>query len=388
MPKNDAHHSSPAGKGPRPAFPASEQSRVKVGVLGCTGRVGQQFVRLLEGHPFFELVAPAASERSSGKPYGAAATWVLEGEVPPSARALEVLETDIDRLMATGARVFFSALPAPVAGPIEAALREKGCFIFTNASAHRTDDDVPILVPEVNPDHLSLASSQAARLGGAIVAGPNCATAGLVMALKPLEACGLRRVSVTTFQAVSGAGRRGLSALDIGGNVIPLIRNEEEKIGRETGKILGRAERGAVTPLPLEIFASCCRVPVRDGHLLSVEAEFRDIPDPSLVLSAINGFRGLSQELGLPTAPDKPLVLRPEEDRPQPVLDALAGSPERARGMTVSLGRPRFRGRVLNIFVLAHNTIRGAAGTCLLNAELAFAEGLISIPGRRTERAQ
>ncbi len=388
MSKNDVYHAPPASKGARPALAAPEQPRIKVGVLGCTGLAGQQFIRLLEGHPYFELVAPAASQRSAGKAYGEAVSWVLDSDVPPSARPLEVLETNIDRLLGTGARVFFSALPAPAAGSLEAVLREKGCFVFTNASAHRTDEDVPILVPEVNPEHLSLATSQSSRWGGAIVAGPNCATAGLVMSLKPLESRGLRRVSVTTFQAVSGAGRRGLAALDIGGNVIPFIRNEEEKIGSETRKILGRAERGTVVPLPLDISASCCRVPVRDGHLLSVEVEFREVPDRDLILSDIGGFRGLPQELSLPTAPKRPLVLRAEEDRPQPVLDAWAGSPERARGMAVTVGRLRFRGLALSFFALAHNTVRGAAGTCLLNAEMAFAEGLISAPEHRKGRAQ
>ncbi len=382
MRKNAISKDTTDGPDRRRASRLPARPQIKVGLLGCTGIVGQQFVRLLEGHPFFKLVAPSASPRNAGEPYGEVVSWVLDGDVPRSARPLKVLETDIARLLATGTRVFFSALPAPIAGPLETLLRENGCFVFTNASAHRADEDVPVLVPEINPEHLSLASTQASRWQGAVVAGPNCATAGLVMALKPLEGFGLGRVSVTTFQAVSGAGRRGLAALDIAGNVIPFIRNEEEKIGRETRKILGRVERGTVTPLPLEIAASCCRVPVREGHLLSIEAEFRDVPDPDQVLSSLAEFRGRPQKMGLPTAPERPVILRAEEDRPQPVLDAWAGSPERARGMAVTVGRPRFRGRVVSFFALVHNTIRGAAGTCLLNAELAFAQGLISGPGR------
>jgi aspartate-semialdehyde dehydrogenase len=382
MRKNAISKDTTDGPGRRRASRFPARPRIKVGILGCTGIVGQQFVRLLEGHPFFKLVAPSASPRSAGEPYGEVVSWVLDGDVPRSARPLEVLETDIARLLATGARIFFSALPAPIAGPLEKLLRENGCFVFTNASAHRADEDVPILVPEINPEHMSLALTQASRWGGAIVAGPNCATAGLVTTLKPLEEFGLNRVSVTTFQAISGAGRRGLAALDIAGNVIPFIRNEEEKIGRETRKILGRAEQGAVAPLPLEITASCCRVPVREGHLMSIEVEFHEKPDTDRVLSSLNGFRSRPQELGLPTAPERPIILRTEEDRPQPILDAWAGSPERARGMAVTVGRPRFLGRSLQIFALVHNTVRGAAGTCLLNAELAFAERLMPRPGR------
>jgi aspartate-semialdehyde dehydrogenase len=355
-----------------------DDARIRAGVLGCTGIVGQQFVRLLDGHPRFQIAALAASSKSAGKPYEAATAWAVDGEMPAASRSAKVIEAGIDALLGTGASVFFSALPAAQAGPIESELRERGAAVFSNASSHRTDADVPILVPEIDAEHLGLARDQASRFdGGFIVAGPNCSTSGLAMVLKPLAAFGLKRVFVTTFQSISGAGRRGLAAMDIAGNVIPFIRNEEEKMAQETRKILGSIEGGSIEPFPLEIRATCCRVPVREGHLLSIEAEFDAVPEAEAVLAALVGFRAIPQALGLPTAPERPIILRSEEDRPQPILDVRAGTPERARGMAVTVGRPRFKGISLSLIALVHNTIRGAAGTCLLNAELADAEGLI-----------
>ncbi len=346
----------------------TDDSKIKAAVVGCTGIVGQRFVRLLDGHPDFELAAVAASSRSAGKAYGEAMSWAIEGDVPDRIRAMKVIAAEPEALAGTGATVLFSALPAAVAGPLEAELRGRGFAVFSNASAHRQDPDVPILVAEVNPEHLDLARVQSARHGGFIVAGPNCSTSGLVMVLKPLGAFGPKRVSVTTFQSISGAGRRGLAAMDIAGNVIPFIRGEEEKIESETHKILS---------LALDLRANCCRVPVREGHLLSVEVEFERVPEMESVLAALAGFRSTPQTLGLPTAPGRPLILRAEADRPQPALDALAGVPARAAGMAVSVGRPRFKSSTLRLFALVHNTIRGAAGGCVLNAELALAEGIL-----------
>jgi len=351
---------------------------IPVGVLGCTGIVGQQFVRMLEKHPYFDLALLAASSRSAGKKYGEAQPWVVDGEIPHAARDGKIVDAGIEPLAASGVRVFFSALPPSAAGPIESELRERGCFVFSNASSHRKDDDVPILIPEVNPGHIAMAERQATLHRGFIIAGSNCSTSGLVMALKPLESFGLQSVSVTTFQSMSGAGRRGIAALDIAGNVIPFIRSEEEKMERETRKILGTLEKAGIRPCDLGVRASCCRVPVREGHLLSIDAEFGEAPDAEAVREAIARFRGVPQQLALPTAPVSPVILRTEEDRPQPQLDVRAGSPARARGMAVSVGRLRFKGRRLSLFALVHNTIRGAAGTCLLNAELAVAKSLIS----------
>jgi aspartate-semialdehyde dehydrogenase len=354
-----------------------QKEHIKAAVIGCTGIVGQRFVRLLDGHPEIELAAVAASPKSAGKTFGRAMSWAIEGEVPDRAKTMKIVEAEPEALAGTGATIFFSAVPPAVAAPLEADLRARGFAVFSNASAHRTDPDVPILIAEVNPGHLDLARAQAARHGGFIVAGPNCSTSGLAMLLKPLTAFGPKRVSVTTFQSISGAGRRGLAAMDIAGNVIPLIRNEEEKIESETRKILGGRAQESVEPLDLEIRASCCRVPVREGHLLSVEVEFGTPPEPEAVMAALAGFRGSARLIGLPTAPEHPIILREEADRPQPALDAFAGTPARAAGMAVSLGRLRFRGPSLRLFALVHNTIRGAAGGCVLNAELALAEGII-----------
>jgi|WetSurMetagenome_2_1015567.scaffolds.fasta_scaffold189023_1 aspartate-semialdehyde dehydrogenase len=352
-------------------------ARVRAAVIGCTGIVGQQFLRLLDGHPSIELGALAASSKSAGKAYADAMAWAVEGDVPDQARTMKVIEAHPEALAASGATIFFSALPASLAGPIETDLRGRGFAVFSNASAHRTDPKVPILVPEINAGHLDLARDQAARYGGFIVAGPNCSTSGLVMVLKPLAAFGPKRVSVTTFQSISGAGRRGLAAMDIAGNVIPFIRNEEEKMESETRKILGNLDGGEIKLFASDIRASCCRVPVREGHLLSIEVEFGTAPEPESVRAALTGFRGMPQILGLPTAPERPLLLRTEEDRPQPALDLQAGFPERARGMAVSVGRLRFKGSSLRLFALVHNTVRGAAGGCVLSAELALAEGII-----------
>lgn len=351
-------------------------NRVPVAVLGSTGLVGQQFVRMLEDHPYFELVALAASSRSAGKSYAEAASWLAGGEVPSGARRLTVIEGARPAVLGAGARVVFSALPRAAAEPLEAELRSAGCFVFSNAASHRLDPDVPLLVAEVNASHLDLARSQVARHGGAIVTNSNCSTSGLALALGPLRPLGLAAATVTTFQAISGAGRRGLASLEILGNVIPFIRDEEPKMLRETQKILGRVDDGRVRPSGLEVEATCCRVPVRDGHLLSLRLELETQVTADEVREAYEAFRGLPQEMGLPSAPARPVLVRLEDDRPQPALDSLMGSPWRARGMAVTVGRIRASGRTLRLVALVHNTIRGAAGSCLLNAELAYRQGL------------
>jgi aspartate-semialdehyde dehydrogenase len=361
--------------------------KINVAVLGCTGLVGQQFVRLLGGHPFFALRCLTASARSAGKPYGEVAA------APGPAAALTVRENTAAAVVASGARVVFSALPAAAAGPLEAELRRLGVRVFSNASAHRLERSVPLLIPEVNPGHLELARRQLERFPGFIVTNPNCVVSGLAIALRPLMALGLRAVTVTTFQAVSGGGRRGVAAWDILGNVVPYIANEEEKVGRETRKILGRLAADRVTPSRMEVFPACSRVPVKDGHLQSVCAEFSRTVAVDEVAAALAGFQAEPQRLKLPTAPASPIVVRGEIDRPQPLLDAGAGAPGpagagwdgpvaagrdgRAAGMAVSVGRLRRQGQRVGFFLLLHNTVRGAAGGSLLNAELAAARGLI-----------
>lgn len=350
--------------------------KIKVALLGCTGLVGQQFVRMLDGHPYFELAALTASPRSAGKTYGQAVSWSVSGDLPEFVRDRDILPTSIGSIMDSGARLAFCALPSSTARTIEPELRTRGMFVFSNASSRRLDPEVPLLVPEINPDHLALARRQAFEFGGAIITNSNCTTSGLVMVLKPLEALGLESVTVSTYQAISGAGRRGLAAMDITANIIPFIRDEEQKMSDESKKILGRNEGGTILPSGLAVNASCCRVPVRDGHFLSLRLDFSGDRDIEEIEAALSSFQGLPQEWGLPSAPERPVIVRPEEDRPQPVLDALAGAPVRARGMAVSVGRIRKCGRSVNAAAVVHNTIRGAAGGCLLNAETAFRQGL------------
>jgi aspartate-semialdehyde dehydrogenase len=352
-------------------------NRIRAAVLGCTGLVGQQFVRMLDGHPDFETVALTASERSAGKPYGAAAGWRLGEDVPAAAAGLAILPTSPDSVLNGGAEVAFSALPAEAADRLEPELRRHGLFIFSNASSRRRDPDVPVLVPEINPAHLALAERQTRSYGGAIVANSNCSTAGLVLVLAPLLGLGLESVTVMTCQAVSGAGRRGVAAMEISANVIPYIRNEEEKVSREPRKILGTLGPEGIRDLDIEVNAACCRVPVREGHLLGLRLDFGAPVEVEAVKEALSRFTGLPQELALPTAPGSPILVREEDDRPQPALDAWAGRPDRARGMAVTVGRVRGTGRSINCFALVHNTVRGAAGTCILTAELALRQGLL-----------
>lgn len=341
--------------------------RIRVAILGCTGLVGQQFVRLLEDHPFFKISGLTASARSAGK---------------ETIAGLPVLETTVAGVMQSGARVVFSALPATIAAGLEAELRRQGLFVFSNASSHRLDPRVPLLIPEVNPEHLALVQAQLREFPGFIVANPNCVVAGLAMALKPLMPFSPQAATVTTFQAVSGGGRRGVASWDILGNVIPFIANEEEKIVLETGKILGDWTGAGIHANGLELYPSCCRVPVREGHLQSVSVEFRQPPDSDALRQAFAAFSPEAQRLGLPTAPLRPILLREEEDRPQPALDVMPGEPERTAGMAVSVGRLRTQGRRCSFFLLVNNTVRGAAGGSVLNAELAFRKHLLPGGGR------
>jgi len=359
------------------------KASMPVAVLGATGMVGQQFVRMLAGHPYFDLVLLAGSKNSVGREYRRAVTWAMREALAPSAADLIVAEASTTALEASGARVVFSALPKE-ASVVEDALRRKGFFVFTNNSRHRQDEDVPILIPEINPQCLTLLAGKKKKYGGFISAGSNCTTAGLVMVLKPLLDLGLAAVDLTTFQAVSGAGRSGLPALDIMNNVIPHIVGEEEKIARETNKILASQLSSPDPGFNLPCRASCARVPVLEGHLESLLLEFRQPVSFRLIHERLVGFNSLPQALNLPSAPKQPLLVNDLPDRPQPLLDAWAGFPARAAGMAVSVGRIRVDGRHARLFLLVHNTVRGAAGNCLLAAELAFREGLLSQNGSLT----
>jgi aspartate-semialdehyde dehydrogenase len=345
--------------------------RIEVGVLGATGMVGQQFIQQLSGHPWFELTWLAASERSEGKRYADAAPWRLETEVPDGIGERTVASCT----PGVGPRLVFSALDASVAGELEQAFADAGHVVLSNARNHRMDPMVPLLVPEVNADHLTLLRAQAKRRGGkgAIVTNPNCSTVVLSMALAPLRPFGLRACLVSTMQAVSGAGYPGVPSLDVLGNVIPFISGEEEKMETETRKILGTLSGEAVEPHPVRVSAHTNRVAVVDGHTETVSVALDDKPGLAGLRAAIDGFAGAPQRLGLPSAPERPLLYLDQPNRPQPRFDASRG-----RGMTVSVGRLRPCAVLDWKFVaLGHNTVRGAAGASVLNAELMQAEGLL-----------
>jgi aspartate-semialdehyde dehydrogenase len=346
-------------------------ARIDVGVLGATGTVGQQFVRLLERHPWFDATWLAGSERSAGRPYRDAASWKLSTPMPEAA-ARRIVEQPTP---GKGPKLVFSALDAAVAGDLERAFAEAGHIVVSNARNYRMDPHVPLLVPEINADHLGILDAQRAAHGwsGAIVTNPNCSTVFLAMALAPLRALGLTRTIVTTLQAVSGAGYPGVPSLDILGNVVPFIGGEEAKLESEPQKILGTLQDGRVAPHAVKVSAHTTRVPVIDGHTEMISVDFEREVSADEIRQAFAAFRGVPQERQLPSAPAQPLVYLEEENRPQPRLDV-----ERDNGMTVFLGRLRPCAVLQHKFVaLGHNTVRGAAGAALLNAELMKDGGLL-----------
>lgn len=354
--------------------------KIPVGILGATGMVGQWFARCLEDHPWFEIGALSASERSAGRRYGELVRWNADGEMPVSVRRMPVHPVDPEVFSDLGVRVLFSALPADRALVSERLLAGKGFRVFSNAAAYRMDPLTPILIPEVNAGHLRLVERQPAwkDSGGFIVTNANCTTCGLVVALRPLQdRFGIRSVVMSSYQALSGAGYPGVASLDISGNVLPHITREEEKVEQETRKILGSLGPGrAVRPAAFEVVASCCRVAVRYGHLETVLVGLGKDFDEGRAREAFREFRWEFSGR-LPTAPRRPVIVRDEPDRPQPRLDCDAGSPGRARGMAVTVGRLRKAGRRLRFYLLSHNTVRGAAGASVLNAEYAKKLGYI-----------
>jgi aspartate-semialdehyde dehydrogenase len=345
-------------------------SKYRVGILGATGMVGQRFIQLLADHPQFEVTAVAASDRSQGKTYGEACTWRLSGELPARVRAMPVqppappLDCDL----------VFSSLPGEIARETESNFAAAGFPVISNSSAFRMDEDVPLLIPEINHQHLGLLEQQRERYanGGFIVTNPNCSTIMLALALAPLQASfGIEATVATTLQALSGAGYPGVASLDILDNVLPYIGGEEEKIETETTKILGRFTSARITPAPMAVSAQCHRVNVMDGHMAAVRVKLARKVTLDEVRDSLASFRSLPQELGLHSAPAIPIVVRDEPDRPQPKLDRDAGN-----GMTITVGRLK-PDTVLDyrFVVLSHNTIRGAAGAAILNAELLIALG-------------
>jgi len=347
------------------------QTRIEVGILGATGMVGQHFVKFLQGHPWFDLKWLGASDRSAGKLYREATAWRLAGEMPESAAAMLVE----DSKPGNAPRLLFSAMDASVATEIERAFAQAGHIVVSNSKNHRMEPDVPLLVPEINSDHLKLVPGQQRRRGwkGQIVTNPNCSTIVLTMALGPLKPFGITRVIATTLQAISGAGYPGVPSMDINANVIPFIGGEEEKMQQETQKILGDFRGDHIDPLHARVSAHCNRVPVVDGHTVTVSVEFSEKPTEDELRHAIATFSSVPQQRQLPSAPPHPVIYMEEKDRPQPRRDA-----EREHGMAAFVGRLRPCPALDYKFVaLAHNTVRGAAGAAVLNAELMQSEGML-----------
>jgi len=347
-------------------------TKIPVGILGATGVVGQRFIQMLERHPWFEVAWLAASDRSEGKSYAEAARWRLKTPIPTAVAAMRVSPAIPD-----GApRVIFAALDAGIAAELEPRFAQAGCAVVSNSSALRMQQDVPLVIPEVNADHIKLIDGQTWRKqsGGYVITNPNCSAIGLVLALAPLEQrFGLETVMAVTMQAVSGAGYPGVASLDILGNVIPYIAKEEEKMEEETRKLLGQMNGTKVVPATFAMSAQCNRVAVEDGHTESVSVRLNRKAKPEEMIAAWTSFRAEPQELELPSAPKDPVVYFGAPDRPQPRFDIDLGA-----GMTTSVGRLRPCG-VLDwkFTVLSHNTIRGAAGAAVLNAELLKAKGYL-----------
>ena len=338
---------------------------VKVGILGATGMVGQRFATLLESHPTFRVTELVASERSAGKRYADAAEWVLDQPMPKALRDVRIKQAHDD----LDCDLVFSAVPGGKAGAIETSLAERGIHVFSNARDHRWDADVPLLLPEVNADHLALVDRQ--KTPGKIVTNGNCSTIVMVMSLKPLhDVFKLRRASIATYQAVSGAGYPGVPSLNVLGNVVPHIGGEEDKVEREAKKFLGRLAPEGVHLAEMGLSATCVRVPVMEGHTVAVHAEFESRPSPEEAAEVLREFQGPPQKLKLPTAPERPVHVSDDPNRPQPRKDVYT-----ERGMSVTVGRlrpdPVFH---LKWVVTGSNTIRGAAGSNILGAELFVAE--------------
>ncbi len=345
--------------------------RIPVAILGATGSVGQRFIQLLENHPWFEVAELVASDRSTGKAYSEATEWRLDADMPASIRGTVVKDYSEDLT----SPIAFSALPGEVAGEIEQRLAKAGHAVLSNSSTHRMEPDVPLMIAEVNPEATVAIKTQQSNRGwsGYIVTNGNCSAIHLVLTLKPLhDAFGLDAVMVTTMQAVSGAGYPGVPSLDMIDNVVPFISTEEEKMAEEARKFLGTWD-GAFQPADFVLSASCNRVPVRDGHTEAVSIRFRNAASVDEVTEALASFRGRPQDLNLPSAPARPIVVRSERNRPQPALDR-----DCEKGMASVVGRIR-ECPILGVkyTLLGHNTVRGAAGASILNAELLKVDGLL-----------
>jgi len=338
------------------------QDKIPVVILGATGCVGQKFIQALAVHPWFSIAALCASERSAGKNYGEAVNWLMPKPIPSHIANMKIQTC----MPSMGRCIAFSGLDSSVAGEIESTFAQEGFTVVSNARNHRMHPSVPLVVGEVNPDHLDLVKGQKFPNGGILVTNPNCSVIGITLALKPLMQFGLESVHVVTLQAVSGAGYPGVASLDIVDNVIPFISGEEEKVETEPLKILGNLIDGTIQQASLKISAQCNRVPVTDGHMACISVKFRHKPNPDDLIHAWESFRGEPQKLNLPTAPEKPIHYSTGLNHPQPKLHRHAD-----KEMAVTIGRLR----PCSLFdykfaILSHNTMRGAVGSALLNAEL------------------
>jgi aspartate-semialdehyde dehydrogenase len=356
---------------------AEKSQKIPVAILGATGAVGQRFVQLLADHPWFEITALAGSVRSAGHPFAQVANWVVPGDPPAwvGEMVVQPLEPELP------ARIVFSALPGSVAREVEPAFARAGYAVCSNASAYREAPGIPLLIPEVNADHVAMIESQRAERGwpGLLVTSPNCTVTGMVMPLKPLHgAFGLRRVFAVSMQAISGAGYPGVASLDILGNVVPYIGGEEEKIEHEARLLLGHMEAsadGSIRRVEADVVVSAQanRVPVLDGHTICLSLGFEEPPAVEAAIEALAGFRGAEVVRKLPSAPDRPIVVRSEPNRPQPRRDLEAEG-----GMAVTVGRVRPCPLLdLRLVSVSHNTLRGAASGSILNAELLVASGYV-----------
>ena len=345
---------------------------IPVAILGATGSVGQRFVSLLDNHPWFKVVALAASDRTVGQPYGNACRWILSEAMPEWAREMMIVPAEPG---AIDSRIVFSALPADLARELEPQFAKAGFNVCSNAASYRRDEDVPLLLPEVNADHINLVRQQRKNRGwsGSILTNPNCTSTGLTVALKALQdAFGLEKVFIVSLQALSGAGYPGVASLDIADNVIPFISGEEEKVEWEPRKMLGKLVNNKIVLAETKISAHTNRVAVIDGHTVCVSVELSSYASPEQAIQALHSYQASSEVQALPSSPKPDILVRNENDRPQPRLDRLAG-----KGMTTVVGRvrqdPLFH---IKFVVLSHNTVRGAAGGSIFNAELLMREGV------------
>ena len=347
--------------------------KVPVAILGASGMVGSRFIAALHDHPWFELRMMCGSERSVGKTLREASVAARDMDLPGEVLDMTFGPPDPAAMAREGVRAVFSSIPAEAAGPLETRIAQSGMAVFSNARSHRMDPTVPILIPEVNPSHLGVLGEAADVAGGGfIVCNSNCTTSGLVVPLAAIQRWGVEEVVVASYQALSGAGYPGPAAISILGNVLPFIKNEEEKLRAESKKVMGSLKDHELVPAPFSVFATCIRVNTAHGHVLAIQLKLREEVDAEELARAMRKFTGVPQQLGLPTAPAWPIEVRPEPDRPQPRLDANAGG-GRAAGMAVSVGRIRVEGDRVRVVALVHNLVRGAAGGAVLNGELARA---------------